>query len=256
MAVASRRRHRLLAAGGFVVASIATILLLMPVMASADSGAVAPSVESLPQIRGDVAVGGSVLASAGSWSGSTPLSYAYQWEDCLTTCSTIAGATDARYVPTANDLGQRLQVIVTASNAAGSATAASRTTALVAPSAASLQAGLLSALVPRDPTLTVAIELQTGGYKLPFRARTPGRVVVDWYLGSHPGIAGPTPSLVLVASGSTRFHMAHKSEVTIKPTRRGRRLVQRSRSLSITAIATFTPVHSVRVTAAKEFKLS
>jgi hypothetical protein len=110
--------------------------------------------------------------------------------------------------------------------------------------------------VPRDPALTVAIELQTRGYELPFRALTPGRLAVYWYLGSHARLTGPKAGLVRVASGSTRFRVARKSQITINPTRRGRRLVQRSRSLSITAVATFTPDESDRVSATEEFKLS
>jgi hypothetical protein len=240
-----------------VVASIATTALLTPATSSAAGGAMfAPSVVSAPQITGDVAVGGSASTSTGSWSGSDPLSYAYQWEDCLTTCSVIAGATTARYAPGASDLGQRLRVVVIASNDAGSATAVSPTTAPVAPTASSLRSGLRAQLVPPDPTLTVAIELQTRGYELPFRALTPGDLVVDWYLGKHPSITGPRAGLVLVASGSTRFHRAHRSQITIKPTRRGRRLVRLSRSLSVTAVATFAPEESARISAAKEFKLS
>jgi hypothetical protein len=240
-----------------VVASIVTTVLLTPAISSAAAGdTLAPSVVSAPRITGDVAVGGSATASTGSWSGSDPLSYAYQWEDCSTTCSVLAGATQARYVPGASDLGQRLQVVVTASNDAGSATAVSPTSAPVAPTASSLRSGLGAQLVPPDPTLTVAIGLQTRGYELPFRAVTPGDLAVDWYLGKHPKITGPKRGLVLVASGSTRFHQAHKGQITIKPTRRGRRLVRRSRSLSVTAVATFTPDESVRIVATKVFKLS
>ncbi|MGZ4304021.1 MAG: hypothetical protein ACXVSL_04025 [Solirubrobacteraceae bacterium] len=110
--------------------------------------------------------------------------------------------------------------------------------------------------MPHDPALTVAIELQTRGYELPFRALTPGRLAVNWYLGLHPKLAGPKAGLVRVASGSTRLRVARKSQVTIKPTPRGRRLVRRSRALSITAVATFTPDESDPVSATREFKLS
>jgi len=239
-----------------LAASIAAGALLTPGVARAAADDLAPSPLSLPQITGDIAVGGAVATSTGSWSGSAPQSYAYQWEDCSTTCTVIAGATGARYVVGASDLGRRLRVLVTATNDAGSATAVSPKTAPVAPSSSSLRAGLGKALVPRDPALTVAIELQTRGYELPFRALTPGRLAVYWYLGSHPRLSGPKAGLVRVASGSTRFRVARQSQITIKPTRRGRRLVRRSRSLSITAVATFTPDESDRVSATKEFKLS
>ncbi|MGZ4184985.1 MAG: hypothetical protein ACXVUE_09380 [Solirubrobacteraceae bacterium] len=243
-------------ARGILAASIAASALLGPGIAGATGDDLAPSPLSAPRITGDVAVGGSVAASTGSWAGSAPQSYAYQWEDCLTTCRVIAGATEATYVAGASDLGRRLKVLVTAANDAGSATAASPTTAPVAPSSSSLRTGLAKALVPHDPALTVAIELQTRGYELPFRALTPGRLAVNWYLGLHPKLAGPKAGLVRVASGSTRLRVARKSQVTIKPTPRGRRLVRRSRALSITAVATFTPDESDPVSATREFKLS
>jgi hypothetical protein len=241
---------------GILAASIAASALFAPGIAAASADDLAPSPLSPPRITGDVAVGGSVATSTGAWAGSAPQSYAYQWEDCSTTCSMIEGATGPSYVPGAGDLGRRLQVIVTATNHAGSASAVSPKTAPVAPSSATLQAGLGKALVPRDPALTVAIELQTVGYELPFRVLTPGRLAVDWYLGWHPKLTGPKAGLVRVASGSARFRVPRKSQITIKPTRRGRRLVRRSRSVSITAVATFTPDESNRVSATKEFKLS
>jgi hypothetical protein len=134
--------------------------------------------------------------------------------------------------------------------------AVSPTTAPVPPSSSSIATGLAEALVPRDPTVTVAIELQTRGYTMPFGALTPGRLAVDWYLGSHPKLTGPRAGLVRVASGSTRFRAARKGQITITPTRRGRRLVRRSRLLSITALGTFTPDGSAPISATKVFKLS
>jgi hypothetical protein len=241
---------------GILAASIAASALLEPGIAAASGDDLAPSPLSPPRITGDVAVGGSVVTSTGSWAGAEPQSYAYQWEDCTATCRAIAGGAGASYVPGASDLGRRLQVTVTATNNAGSATAVSRTTARVAPSSATLRAGLGKALAPRDRALTVAIELQTSGYELPFRALTPGRLVVDWYLGSHPKLTGPRAGLIRVASGSSRFRVARRGQVTIRPTRRGRRVVRRSRSLSITAVATFMPDASDPVSTTKEFKLS
>jgi hypothetical protein len=241
---------------GIVVASTVASALLTAGTAGAVGGDLAPWSVSAPQITGDVAVGGSVATSTGSWAGSTPQSYAYQWEHCSTTCGAIAGANGATYVPSASDLGRRLEVIVTATNGAGSAIAVSPLTAPVAPSASSLASGLGKALVPRDTALTVAIELQTRGYELPFHAPTPGRVTIVWYLGSHPKLTGSRPGLVRVAAGSTHFRVARKGQITIKPTRRGRRLVRRSRSLSITAVAMFTPEESEPVSATKVFKLS
>lgn len=43
----------------------------------------------------------------------------FAWLRCAATCTPIPGATSAAYVPTAADVGQRLALLVTASNAAG-----------------------------------------------------------------------------------------------------------------------------------------
>jgi hypothetical protein len=89
-----------------------------------------PSDTSAPKVSGSAQVGGSLKASAGGWSGSTPISYAYQWQREGTT--DIAGATGSSYEPVAADVGHTLDVLVTASNRAGSAAAASAQTAATA----------------------------------------------------------------------------------------------------------------------------
>jgi hypothetical protein len=73
-------------------------------------------------------------ASPGSWSGTTPLSYAYQWQRCDSnggSCAPVAGATAIGYLLASVDVGSTMRVSVTASNSAGSATASSVATAAV-----------------------------------------------------------------------------------------------------------------------------
>jgi hypothetical protein len=120
------------------------------------------------------------------------------------------------------------------------------------PSATELQASLQAQLVPPDPALTIGIGLESGGYSLPFRVITPGRVQINWYLGAP---ADPS-SAPLVASGATRFYRVHESQVTIDATRRGRDLVRHARSLALTAVATFTPSDGGPVQADARFRLS
>ena len=66
-------------------------------------------------------------ATTGSWSGTEPITYSYQWLSCTAEeegCATIAGATSSTFTPTSAYLSRALKVDVTASNSAGSATAA------------------------------------------------------------------------------------------------------------------------------------
>jgi Bacterial Ig domain/Glycosyl hydrolase catalytic core len=96
--------------------------------------AVPPSDTSLPTVSGTAAVGQTMNASPGSWSGTTPIGYAYQWMRCDASggaCSSIAGATSTSYGVQTADVGLTLRVAVVATNAAGSGTATSAATVAV-----------------------------------------------------------------------------------------------------------------------------
>ena len=83
-----------------------------------------------PSISGSLVPGKRISVSHGKWSGS-PLAYGYQWERCATSqesCAPILGATNANYTVQSTDLGHALAVIVTATNAGGSATQAAYST--------------------------------------------------------------------------------------------------------------------------------
>jgi hypothetical protein len=79
------------------------------------------------------AVGTLLEASRGKWSG-LPETFAFQWTRCDSgggNCIQLPGATKSRYRPTSDDAGSTLRVQVTASNAAGLATAVSGATGVV-----------------------------------------------------------------------------------------------------------------------------
>jgi hypothetical protein len=93
----------------------------------------APVDISLPTISGSATVGQTLTAAPGSWSGS-PTTYAYQWQRCTgqgAGCMDIAGAVSQSYPVSSADVGSTLRVVVTATNASGSASAASAITAVV-----------------------------------------------------------------------------------------------------------------------------
>jgi len=103
------------------------------VVQSADS----PPVNSaLPTISGTPQDGQLLNASPGTWSGTQPMTYGYQWLRCDSSganCSPIPGATSASYLVTSADVGSTLRVQVTATNSVGSGTATSNATAVVQP---------------------------------------------------------------------------------------------------------------------------
>jgi glucose/arabinose dehydrogenase len=84
-----------------------------------------------PAISGLSRQGRTLTATTGTWSGS-PLTFAYAWLRCAGgRCAAIGGATGSAYTLTALDVGSRIVVRVTASNAGGSAAAQSGPTAVV-----------------------------------------------------------------------------------------------------------------------------
>ena len=113
----------------------------------------APANTQAPQISGTVAVGQQLQANPGTWTGSPAPTFTYQWQGCSssgTNCSAIQGATNATYTITNGDVGTTLRVVVTGTNSAGSAQAASAVTVVV-PQPSST--GLLPAAPPTTPVL-------------------------------------------------------------------------------------------------------
>jgi hypothetical protein len=100
----------------------------------AAAGTSIPASTALPVVSGEPKVGAVLTAEPGTWLGSPPPSYAYQWQRCelAGACRDITGATRNSYVVVQDDLGKTLRVAVTASNAAGSATVSSAPTGVVA----------------------------------------------------------------------------------------------------------------------------
>ena len=94
----------------------------------------APVNSAPPTIPGTAAKGVALTANPGSWT-NDPATFLYQWEDCDTSgenCTSISGANDQSYTPTSGDVGDTLEVQVTASDvSATSAPADSAPTAVV-----------------------------------------------------------------------------------------------------------------------------
>lgn len=103
---------------------------------SLPSSVVSPPVPTLvapPTITGQALPGMTLTASPGTWTFAVSLSL--QWRRCTqdgATCSDIPGATGTTYTATLGDAGSRLRVAVTASNLAGSSSATSPDSAVVA----------------------------------------------------------------------------------------------------------------------------
>ena len=128
------------------------IALLVVVLLGVGAGSVAAATTAprntvRPTISGTARQGDLLTADPGTWSGAQPMTFAYQWRRCDTNganCSDIGGATSKTYTLTSADVGNKLRVRVRASNSAGSGTATSLPTAVVAgqpPQSLSLHTG-------------------------------------------------------------------------------------------------------------------
>ncbi len=94
-----------------------------------------PVNSSLPEVSGTAKEGDTLTASTGSWTGSTPITFAYQWTRCNSSggeCANIASATSATYLATQEDVGSTLRVVVTATNSSGNSDVSSKQTSMVA----------------------------------------------------------------------------------------------------------------------------
>jgi hypothetical protein len=97
------------------------------------SSAAAPTVTTPPAVTGTTALGSTLTASTGTWTGS-PTGYTYAWSRCDATgagCAAIGGATAQTYVLAQPDVGTTLRVTVKATNSAGSTSTTTVPTAVV-----------------------------------------------------------------------------------------------------------------------------
>jgi hypothetical protein len=127
-----QKRGRVAAALALVGAGITTVVVLAGVGTAASQ--VAPRNTSPPTISGTAAVGSTLTANRGQWSGTEPITYRFQWLRCDEnggSCSNIGGATESTYVLKNPDADNTIRVRVTATNADGSAQATSVPTAVV-----------------------------------------------------------------------------------------------------------------------------
>jgi hypothetical protein len=119
--------------------AVAGTFTVLGTTASAKSAA-APTNTSPPTISGTAQEGQTLKADPGTWSGTAPIDYSYQWRRCGpagANCGNISKATDSIYTLTLADVGRRLRVLVTAVNSDGAGTAQSKPTDIITKAPAS-----------------------------------------------------------------------------------------------------------------------
>src|SRR5581483_10596540 len=98
------------------VVGVALALVAAQGAPSAVRAASPPQNAALPSITGTARQGQTLTASSGSWGGTTPITYVYEWQRCDKSgaaCSAISGASSATYQLVAADVGHTVRVKVT-----------------------------------------------------------------------------------------------------------------------------------------------
>ena len=93
-----------------------------------------PTNSAAPTIAGTPKPGQTLSAAPGTWTGTAPIGFAYQWNSCDgagASCVALPGETKSTYLVSSVDAGSTFRVAVTASNVAGKSTATSAATAVV-----------------------------------------------------------------------------------------------------------------------------
>ena len=98
------------------------------------AGATPPANTAVPAVTGTTAVGWTLTVSTGTWSGTNPITYTYQWRRCDTNgagCVDVSGAKDKAYQLVSADANHKMRAIVTATNSGGSGESTSNATSSV-----------------------------------------------------------------------------------------------------------------------------
>jgi hypothetical protein len=125
-----------------------------------------------------VKVGSSLQGNKGNWSGTDPITYAYQWLRCnadAEACKAIGGATQTSYTVAQADVGYTLRFRVTAKNSDGKTQASSNATAQIQGKAGAPQA-TSPPVITGTPTVGQTLNASNGNWN----GTKPITYVITW----------------------------------------------------------------------------
>ena len=173
----SRLRHAG-SARRLVIAAVAALTLAVVAatgMAATNRSSAVPANTKAPVVSGTAEVGKNLTSTSGTWSGTTPFAFSYQWRRCDKVgggCVSISGGTASTYTVLGADGGHTLRVAVTAKNREGTDSATSLATAVVptatpvsnngCPANKSLKTAPIADLAPPARTQIEAFDVLSG----------------------------------------------------------------------------------------------
>jgi hypothetical protein len=152
--------------------------------------AVVPAFSALPTISGQPAVGQTLTAQRGTWTGTEPITYAFQWFRCSTAlrgCQAIEGATQATYTLVEADVGARITVRVTATNRGGGRAATATLTRHIRPAGAATTGEAATGAVVRAADLRPSERLSVDRVTAPGTIRADATVTLRVRIESRSG---------------------------------------------------------------------
>jgi hypothetical protein len=148
-------------------AAVAALVVVGAAGAVVSRSTVAPPNCSPPTLRGGATVGSTATANPGTWAGSTPITFQYQWQICGSdgsACHAISGATSQTYKFASADQGNTARVNVIASNTDGSSAALSAPTAKIAAAAATGPANTVAPSISGDASVGGTLTANPGSW--------------------------------------------------------------------------------------------
>ncbi|MEA2309270.1 MAG: large repetitive protein, partial [Thermoleophilaceae bacterium] len=177
-------------------------------VATGSVGAIPPQVTDPPAIAGTSTDGQTLTVSTGDWSGTLGITFTYQWRRCEadgSNCVDIAGETGNTYDLDTADIGSRVRVEVTATNAGGDATVTTQSTSVVqgVPPASTGSGPTVTGIAQQGETLTADPGTWSGTDPITYtyqwrRCDADGQNCVD-----IPGATGSTYEPTAADVGST-----------------------------------------------------
>ncbi|HEY2651194.1 MAG TPA: hypothetical protein VGI50_04680 [Solirubrobacteraceae bacterium] len=247
-----------LAFSGVAEASGARAATLVPQTSPADQAKLPVDLTG-PTITGTLALGGTLTASTGRWSGARPMTFRYQWLRCSgdgSLCEPIRGAIGQTYTVTKADTvtgisGTEIQISVSAlgqnSFGFGAWTPVSELRYVKIqgplPLPANLESALGETLVTVGPAGELPQLLANDGYTASYFVMGAGRITVSWAVSGY--VDEPTLNPAALAVGHAFFsHATHQwAHFRVKLTNLGRRMLAHKSKLTVGVGYWYTPFH-------------
>lgn len=186
-----------------------------------------------PVLTGTAAVGHALRCSPGTWSGTAPLAFAYQWERHG---ARVAGRTAASYTVGRSDLGRSLACTVTARNGVGSGNAQSPALAVPLPS----NAFVLGKPKARGQALAVRLVAPgPGRFRAAATLAAPSRTAA----GGARGARASGAAAMSYGAGSATAAKAGALSLEIEATSHARAAVRTRPHATVSVSVTFTPTY-------------